>query len=170
MQHPGALLIPLSRVLPQLGEGLIQVGWDVVAPQFPREQMAVSDAEMIERLPNGIQLPLDEVIRQISPDLFMTGGPAVDVRGLESFPAPFQPLLSDPAPEPAPAAATEAPAPIRRGRARARAGAGTGGGAVAGLEPRGRARTGSGIDVDDRARFRHCGGAASHGGAAARAG
>jgi hypothetical protein len=112
MQHPGVLLVPLSRVLPQLGEGLIQVGWDVVAPQFPREQMAVSDAEMTERLPNGIQLPLDEVIRQISPDLFMTGGPAVDVRGLESFPAPFQPLLSDPAPEPAPTAPPESPAPI----------------------------------------------------------
>jgi hypothetical protein len=112
MQHPGALLIPLSRVLPQLGEGLIRVAWDVVAPQFPREQMAASDAEMIERLPNGIQLPLDEVIRQISPDLFMTGGPAVDVRGLESFPAPFQPLLSDPAPEPPSAAAAEPPAPM----------------------------------------------------------
>lgn len=112
MQHPGALLIPLSRVLPQLGEGLIQVGWDVVASQFPREQMAVSDAEMTERLPNGIQLPLDEVIRQISPDLFMASGPAIDVRGLESFPAPFQPLLSDPAPEPAPATPTEASGPI----------------------------------------------------------
>jgi hypothetical protein len=112
MQHPGALLIPLSRVLPQLGEGLIRVGWDVVAPQFPREQMAVSDAEMIERLPNGIQLPLDEVIRQISPELFMTGGPAADVSGLESFPAPFQPLLSDPAPEPPPGAAVQVPAPM----------------------------------------------------------
>jgi hypothetical protein len=110
MHQPGALLIPLSQVLPQLGEGLIRVGWDVVAPQFPREQMALSDAEMIERLPSGIQLPLDEVIRQISPDLFVTGGPAVDVRGLESFPAPFQPLLSDP--EPAPAAAPEPPAPM----------------------------------------------------------
>jgi hypothetical protein len=112
MHRPGALLIPLSRVLPQLGEGLIRVSWDVVAPQFPREQMAVSDAEMIERLPNGIQLPLDEVIRQISPDLFVTGGPAVDVRGLESFPAPFQPLLSDPAPEPARAAAPEPPTSV----------------------------------------------------------
>jgi len=112
MQHPGALLIPVSRVFPQLGEGLIRVGWDVVAPQFPREQMAVSDAEMIERLPNGIQLPLDEVIRQISPDLFTTSGPAADVSRLESFPAPFQPLLSDPAPEPPPAAAVEAPAPM----------------------------------------------------------
>jgi len=111
MQHPGALLIPLARVLPQLGEGLIQVGWDVVAPQFPREQLAMSDAEMIERLPNGFQLPLDEIIRQISPDLFMTGGPAVDVSGFESFPAPFQPLVSDPAPEPEPVAAEESPAP-----------------------------------------------------------
>ncbi len=107
MQHPGALLIPLAQVLPQLGEGLIQVGWDVVASQFPREQMAMSDAEMAERLPNGIQLPLDEIIRQISPELFMSGGPAVDVSGLESFPAPFQPLVSDPAPEPEPVAARE---------------------------------------------------------------
>ena len=111
MQHPGALLIPLSRVLPQLGEGLIQVGWDVVASQFPREQLAMSDAEMAERLPNGIQLPLDEIIRQISLDLFTSGGPAVDVSGLESFPAPFQPLVSDPAPEPEPIAAVQAPTP-----------------------------------------------------------
>lgn len=111
MQHPGVLLIPLSRVLPQLGEGLIRIGWEVVASQFPRDQLAVSDAEMAERLPNGIQLPLDEVIRQMSPDLFMAGGPAPDVSGLESFPAPFQPLLSDPAPVVA-AAAVDPPAPV----------------------------------------------------------
>jgi hypothetical protein len=55
---------------------------------------------MAERLPNGIRLPLDEVIRQVPLDLFMAPGPAADVRGLEYFPAPFQPLLSDPAPEP----------------------------------------------------------------------
>ena len=167
MHQPGALLIPLSRVLPQLGEGLIRVGWDVVAPQFPREQMAVSDAEMIERLPNGIELPLDEVIRQISPDLFVTGGPAVDVRGLESFPAPFQPLLSDPAPEPAPAAAAESPVAIAEtGCPSPRAG--TGDGAVAGLEPRDRARIGPGND--GRARTRDRAGATPHGGAAARTG
>src|SRR5260370_38886717 len=113
MQHPGALLIPLAQVLPQLGEGLIQVGWDVVASQFPREQMAMSDAEMADRLPNGIQLPLDEIIRQISADLFMSGGPAVDVSGLASFPAPVQPLGPDPGPEPAPAVpAVPGPAPM----------------------------------------------------------
>jgi hypothetical protein len=100
MQQPGALLIPQSVVLPQLAEGLIRVTWDIVAPQFPHDQMTVSDAEMAERLPNGIRLPLDEIVRQVPPDLFMSGGPAADVRGLESFPAPFQPLLSDPAPEP----------------------------------------------------------------------
>lgn len=111
MWQPGSLLVPLPLVLPQLAEGLIQVSWDAVGPQFPRAQMAVSDAEMLERLPSGIRLPLDEVIRQIPPDLFMSSGPAADVRGLESFPAPFQPLVSDPSPEPPPAP-TEVPAPV----------------------------------------------------------
>ncbi|HJR05597.1 MAG TPA: hypothetical protein VKA83_28380, partial [Methylomirabilota bacterium] len=100
MRQPGALLVPRSIVLPQLAEGLIRVGWDVVAPQFPRADLAVSDAQMMERLPNGIRLPLDEIVRQVPLDLFAAPGPAADVRGLESFPAPFQPLLSDPAPEP----------------------------------------------------------------------
>jgi hypothetical protein len=111
MPQPNTLLVPLAQILPQLGEGLIRVGWDVIAPQFPREQLALSDADMTERLSNGINLPIDEVIRQISPDLFMTGGPAADVSGLESFPAPFQPLLSDPAPEPPPVAAVKAAPP-----------------------------------------------------------
>ncbi len=110
MRQPGSLLIPHSLILPQLAEGLIRVSWDAVASQFPREQLTVSDAEMMERLPNGIRLPLDEIIRQVPFDLFMTGGPAVDVRGLESFPAPFQPLVSDPAPELAQAPSAEAPA------------------------------------------------------------
>lgn len=101
MHHPDALLIPQSVVLPQLAEGIIRVKWEVVADQFPREQLAVSDAEMAEQLAGGIRLPIDEVIQQISPDLFMTAGPVLDMRGLESFPAPFQPLVSDPAPEPA---------------------------------------------------------------------
>ncbi len=110
LRQPGSLLIPHSLILPQLAEGLIRVSWEAVASQFPREQLAVSDAEMMERLPNGIRLPLDEIIRQVPPDLFMTGGPAVDMRGLESFPAPFQPLVSDPAPEPAQAPPVEAQA------------------------------------------------------------
>ena len=112
MRQPGSLLIPQSVVLPQLAAGLIRVGWDVVAPQFPPDEMAVSDAEMAERLPNGIRLPLDEVIRQVSLDLFMAPGPAADVRGLEYFPAPFQPLLSDPAPEPPPELAADPAQPI----------------------------------------------------------
>jgi len=99
MREPGALLIPRAIVLPQLAEGVIRVGWDVVAPQFPRAELAVSDAQMMERLPNGIRLPLDEIVRQVPLDLFAAPGPAADVRGLEYFPAPFQPLLSDPAPE-----------------------------------------------------------------------
>jgi hypothetical protein len=111
MRQPGFLLVPQSLVVPQLAEGLIQVGWDTVAAQFPHDDMAVSDAEMATRLPNGIRLPLDEIVRQVPTDLFMAAGPAADVRGLESFPAPFQPILSDPAPEP-PAAPVADPMPV----------------------------------------------------------
>jgi hypothetical protein len=98
MREPGLLLVPQSLVLPQLAEGLIRVSWSVVASQFPHDQMTASDGEMAEKLPDGIQLPLDEVIRQLPTALFATGGAAVDVRGLENFPAPFQPFVSDPAP------------------------------------------------------------------------
>lgn len=99
MRKSGALLVPQSLVLSQLAEGLIRVKWDAVASQFPREVLAISDPDMMGRLPNGITLPLDEVIGQIPPDLFMVGGPAVDLHGLESFPAPFQPAIADPAPQ-----------------------------------------------------------------------
>jgi hypothetical protein len=101
MLEPGLLVVPLSTVLPQLAEGLIRVGWDVIGAQFPSALLAVSEAEMRERLPSGLRLPLDEVIQQVPPDMFMASGPAADVRGLESFPAPFQPLVSDPSPAPA---------------------------------------------------------------------
>jgi hypothetical protein len=111
MRQPGALLIPQSLVLPQLAEGLIRVGWDVIVAQFPHEAMAMSDAEMAERLPNGLRLPLDEIVRQVPMDLFMAAGPAADVRGLEYFPAPFQPLVSDPAPEAPVEAAVPEPEP-----------------------------------------------------------
>lgn len=99
MRQPGALLVPQSLVLSQLAEGLIRAKWDAVSSQFPRETLTVSDADMLARLPNGITLPLDEVISQIPPDLFAIGGSAVDLHGLESFPAPFQPLVSDPEPQ-----------------------------------------------------------------------
>lgn len=103
LRQPGCLLVRQSLVLPQLAEGLVQLSWEEVAPQFPLHQMILPEAELAQRLQRGIQLPLDEVIHQLPPELFLSGAPAADVRGLESFPAPFQPLVSDPAPEPRPA-------------------------------------------------------------------
>jgi hypothetical protein len=99
MRQPSTLMVPQSLVLSQLAEGLIRVKWDVVASQFPRETLVVTDADMMARLPNGITLPLDEVISQVPPDLFTIGGPAVDLHGLESFPAPFQPVVPDSTPQ-----------------------------------------------------------------------
>ncbi len=89
-----ALLVPQSLVVAQLGEGVVQVAWEVVAGQFPPEIFAVPPSEIPERIVNGrLLLPLDEIVRQLPPDLFaasMARGP-VEMRGIEGFPAPFRP-------------------------------------------------------------------------------
>jgi len=108
--------------VPQLGEGVVQVAWEVVAEQFPAAVFAVEPAEVKERIVNGrLLLPLDEIVRQLSPDVFAAsiGRGPVEVPGIEGFPAPFKPLgWEAPAetavaePEVAPAPASPAPPPI----------------------------------------------------------
>ena len=74
--------------------------WSVVAEQFPRQAVAVSDADIAARLPEGVlTLPLDEVIRQLPGDAFALSSPIVDVRGIEDFPPPFQPHVPPPSEE-----------------------------------------------------------------------
>jgi hypothetical protein len=95
--EPEYLLVPRRLVVPQLAEGLVQVPWPVVADQFPRQAMATPDADVAARLQNGsLLLPLDEIVRQVPPDLFVISAPSVDVRGLEDFPPPFQPHVPPP--------------------------------------------------------------------------
>ncbi len=97
LTEPGQVLVPQRLILPQLGEGLVSVPWEAVAEQFPREILAVTDEEVMRGLrEGGLVLPLDEVVHQLPPELFASAGPGPDVRGLESFPAPFQPLMSEP--------------------------------------------------------------------------
>jgi hypothetical protein len=110
LREPDVLLVPERLIVPQLVEGLVQVDWAQVAEQFPRQALALSDDAIVQRLPSGtLVLPLDEVVRQVSPDVFALAAPTLE-EGLEDFPLPFQP------PEPsAPAAklATESmPEPV----------------------------------------------------------
>jgi hypothetical protein len=88
------LVVPQALIVPQLGEGVVQVEWDVVAGQFPPEVFAVPLSEVATRIVNGqLLLPLDEIVRQLSRDVFaasMARGP-VDMPGLAEFPAPFRP-------------------------------------------------------------------------------
>jgi len=94
LEEPERLLVPRRLALAQLPEGIVRVGWEVVAGQFPRPLLALSDEDIKGRLPNGqLVLPLDEVVRQFSPELFLPAGPGPDVRAIESFPAPFQPIV-----------------------------------------------------------------------------
>jgi hypothetical protein len=103
--RPGvALLVPRNLLLPHLGEGLAPVKWEVVADQFPVDELALTHEAIADRLPDGsLQLPLDEVIPQIPPALLALQTPPADVRGIEEFPAPFQPH----APAPSEATATD---------------------------------------------------------------
>ena len=97
LTEPGQVLVPQRLILPQLGEGLVSVPWEAVAEQFPREILAVTDEEVMRGLRDGgLVLPLDEVVHQLPPELFASAGPGPDVRGFESFPAPFQILMSEP--------------------------------------------------------------------------
>ena len=91
--RPGvSLLVPRRLLLPHLGEGLAPVKWEVVADQFPLDELALTHQEIADRLPDGsLLLPLDEVVPQIPPALLALSTPPPDVHEIEEFPAPFQP-------------------------------------------------------------------------------
>jgi hypothetical protein len=114
--EPGHLLVPTRIVVPQLADGAVSVSWDEVADQFPRHALAVNEATVRDRLPEGrIVLPLDEIVRRLPPEMFATSTPAADVQGIERFPLPFQPFELDPveAVEPSPVELPPAPpAPV----------------------------------------------------------
>ena len=87
------LLVPRRLALAQLSGGIVRAAWDLLAPQIPSHLLAMSHDAIKAGLPDGqCVLPLDEIVRQFSPEIFLTGGPAPDVRGIEDFSAPFQPL------------------------------------------------------------------------------
>jgi hypothetical protein len=91
--RPGvSLLVPRNLLLTHLGEGLAPVKWEVVADQFPMDELALTHAEIADRLPDGsLLLPLDEVVPQIPVALLALQTPPADVHDIEEFPAPFQP-------------------------------------------------------------------------------
>jgi hypothetical protein len=87
------LLVPRRLALAQLSGGIVRAGWDLLAPQIPSHLLAMSHDAIKAGLPDGqCVLPLDEIVRQFSPEIFLAAGPAADVRGIEVFSAPFQPL------------------------------------------------------------------------------
>jgi hypothetical protein len=81
--RPGvSLLVPRRLLLPHLGEGLAPVKWEVVADQFPPDELKLTHDEIASRLPHGsLWLPLDEVVPQIPPELLTLSTPAADVDG-----------------------------------------------------------------------------------------
>jgi hypothetical protein len=93
MLRPGvSLFVPRGLLLPHLAEGAAPVKWKVVADQFPRDELVLTDAEIEERLPDGsLRLPLDEVLPQIPADLLVPSKQAVTVAPAEELPPPVKP-------------------------------------------------------------------------------
>ena len=79
MLRPGvSLFVPRGLLLPHLAEGVAPVKWKIVADQFPRDELVLTDAEIAERLPEGsLRLPLDEVLPQIPAELLALSKQAV---------------------------------------------------------------------------------------------
>ena len=92
MLRPGvSLFVPRGLLLPHLAEGAASVKWKVVADQFPRDELVLTDAEIEERLPDGsLSLPLDEVLPQIPADLIAPSKPTVTVAQAEELPSPVK--------------------------------------------------------------------------------
>jgi hypothetical protein len=97
MQEPHVLLVPRRHVLPQLGEGAVEVAWALVEGQFPELAFAMPQAEVRRRFPEWVlSLPMDVVVSQIPFDLFRVQAPAADLSGIGDFPAPFTPGPPEP--------------------------------------------------------------------------
>jgi hypothetical protein len=90
--RPGvSLLVPRRLVLPHLAEGVAPVKWEVVADQFPRDELVLTHAEIERRLPDGsLLLPLDEVLPQIPAELLARSAPAAPVSRTHELPRPVQ--------------------------------------------------------------------------------
>src|SRR5262245_7158004 len=100
MLRPGvSLFIPRSLLLPHLAQGVAPVKWEVVADQFPRDELLLTNAEIAKRLPNGsLRLPLDEVMPQIPAELRLSTQPAAAPR-IEEVPLPELGALVDDTPK-----------------------------------------------------------------------
>ena len=99
LQEPHVLLVPRRLVLPQLAEGAVDIAWPLIEAQFPELAFAAPPAEMRKRFKGwALSLPMDEVVRQMPPDLLRVEAPAADFSDIDQFPAPFMP--GPPAPEP----------------------------------------------------------------------
>ncbi|HEU4369686.1 MAG TPA: hypothetical protein VFV05_15810 [Methylomirabilota bacterium] len=109
LREPHQLVVPRRLVVPQLREGVVEVAWPLIEDQFPELAFAVPPAEMRHRFSGWVlSLPMDEVVRQVPPELWRLETPAADLSDIGQFAAPFDPVP----PVAAPVAASE-PTPVR---------------------------------------------------------
>jgi hypothetical protein len=92
LPEPGYVRVPEALVINQLGEGLVRISWDVIARQLPDAVFAGSRAAAVRRLADlAIELPLADIVSQLSPDVFADTLQPVELSDIEGFPMPFLP-------------------------------------------------------------------------------
>ena len=92
LPEPGYVRVPEALVINQLGEGLVRISWDVIARQLPDAAFAGPRAAAVRRLADlAIELPLADIVSQLSPDVFADALQPVELSDLEGFPMPFLP-------------------------------------------------------------------------------
>lgn len=112
LREPNVLVIPVSVVTPQLAEGSVEVEWAVIEAQFPALASALPAPALRARFVGWrLQLPMDEVVRQLPPDVF-AGATSVNPRGIDAFPPPFEPFSAGDSRGEAPASAASMAPPL----------------------------------------------------------
>jgi hypothetical protein len=76
------LLLPYALIVPQLAEGIIRVPLSALAGQLGPAALSAG---------GDVVLPLDEIVRQLPPDVFQLAAPPPELSAIEAFPAPFRP-------------------------------------------------------------------------------
>jgi hypothetical protein len=113
LREPHTLVVPERLVIPQLGEGVVEIPWTLLEDQFPDLALAVPRSEIRRRYPDWVlSLPMDEIVGQLPADLVRLAGPAADLSEIGQFPAPFKPGPPAPAMPPEPDEPAAALAPV----------------------------------------------------------
>jgi hypothetical protein len=97
LRTPGKVMVPRRIVVPQLSEGIIEVEFLKLVPQFPSKAFLQPVENIAEKLPHKgkVELSLKEVISQLPLEIFASHESKKPEDDVSPIPEPFEGLLSE---------------------------------------------------------------------------